>query len=120
VMGLEILSTYIIPILFGSEFHAAIGITRVMLLASFFMSIKRVLLDCTRGMGRPDWGLRAEILAWLPLAAGFSLLGDSGAGMAWTVVLSSASCTILLGAQIARASVSVSSAHRAMSIAHIP
>jgi O-antigen/teichoic acid export membrane protein len=99
VAGLEALSSFLIPFFFGAEFDAAIGIVRILLLAAFFMSVKRILNDCARGLGRPDLGLRAELISWIPLVPGF-VLAPSGDGVAWTLVASSALGAISLAVQI--------------------
>jgi O-antigen/teichoic acid export membrane protein len=101
-IALEALSSFVIPFFFGEEFHAAIGIARILLLASLLMSIKRVLNDCARGLGMPDLGLKAEAISWLPLAPGFLLFGNTAEGIAWTLVATSATCVIVLALQMAR------------------
>jgi O-antigen/teichoic acid export membrane protein len=93
---LEALSSFVIPFFFGEEFNAAVGIARILLLAAFLMSIKRVLNDCARGLGRPDLGLKAEAISWLPLAPGFLLFGNTGEGIAWCLVASSGTGVIAL------------------------
>jgi O-antigen/teichoic acid export membrane protein len=89
VASMEALCGFLIPNLFGAEFGGAVGITRILLLSALFMSLKRVLNDCARGLGRPDFGLQAECASWLPLLPGFFLIGDSAAGVAWILVASS-------------------------------
>jgi O-antigen/teichoic acid export membrane protein len=101
VVGLEALSTYLIPFFFGAQFEAAVGIARILLLAAFFMSMRRILNDCARGLGRPELGLRAEMVSWAPLIPGF-LMANNGEEVAWTLVASSALSVFALLAQLLR------------------
>jgi O-antigen/teichoic acid export membrane protein len=89
VLCLEALCGALVPVLFGAEFTEAVGITRILLLSALIMSLKRVLNDCARGLGHPDYGLQAELASWLPLVPGFLLIGDTAIGVAWILVASS-------------------------------
>jgi O-antigen/teichoic acid export membrane protein len=89
VLVMEAACGALIPVLFGAEFNDAVGITRILLLSALFMSLKRVLNDCARGLGHPEYGLQAELASWFPLLPGFLLLGDSATGVAWILVVSS-------------------------------
>ena len=62
--------------------------------------MKRILNDCTRGMGKPSMGLRAEVASWLFLIPGVWLLGDSGTGMAWALVISAATGFLVLSGSL--------------------
>jgi O-antigen/teichoic acid export membrane protein len=61
----------LIPLLFGDEFRGAVGISRILLLSSFFLGIRRVLTDAARGFGLPAIGSVAEVasLVWFIPAA---------------------------------------------------
>ena len=100
VVGLEALCSFLIPLFFGAEFEAAVGIARILLLAALFMGLKRILNDCARGMGRPDLGLKAELVSWLPLIPGFLLVGTSGTGVAWSLAISAATGAAALTAMV--------------------
>ena len=81
-----------VPFFFGVEFSGAIGMARILLLSAFLFSMRRVLNDCVRGMGRPEWGAIAEVTSWVALLPGLALLlPASGAeGAAWALVAASA------------------------------
>jgi O-antigen/teichoic acid export membrane protein len=96
---LEVLSSFLIPWFFGAQFGAAVNIARILLIAAFFMSVKRILNDCARGLGLPEMGLRGEVISWLPLLPGF-LLAGTAEGVAWTLVASSALGTGAVAAQL--------------------
>jgi O-antigen/teichoic acid export membrane protein len=93
-----------VPFFFGREFAGAVPFARVLLIGSFFLSLRRVLGDCARGLGQPSLGSKAEVLSWAALVPALPLLGSAwGAmGVAWAMVLSSgAGFAALLGLVLA-------------------
>jgi O-antigen/teichoic acid export membrane protein len=64
----------LIPALFGVEFSAAVPVTRILLLAAIPNTIRRVLGDGLRGLGRPGAAAIAETVAGLTLVASLALL----------------------------------------------
>jgi O-antigen/teichoic acid export membrane protein len=60
---------WLLPLFFGSEFEPARSAARILLIATFFAAIRRILVDGTRGAGWPMWGATAELLTLLALPA---------------------------------------------------
>jgi O-antigen/teichoic acid export membrane protein len=87
VVCLEAAAGRMVPFFFGAEFAGAVPITRVLLLAAAFSSLRRVLNDCARGLGRPDLGARAEVVSWFVLVPLVAALGPElgGLGIAWAL-----------------------------------
>jgi O-antigen/teichoic acid export membrane protein len=91
VVCLQIVVGPAVPFFFGSQFEGAIPFARVLLISSFFLSLRRVLSDCARGLGQPALGSKAEVLSWAVLVPALPGLGSAfGAmGVAWAMALSS-------------------------------
>jgi O-antigen/teichoic acid export membrane protein len=69
----------LLPFFFGSEFEPGVLPAQVLLAGAFFASVRRILVDATRGSGWPLWGAVAEAvtLAVVPGIVVVSLLTDS-------------------------------------------
>jgi O-antigen/teichoic acid export membrane protein len=70
---------------FGDEFGGAESITRILLLGTFFVGLRRVLADGARGAGYPGLGTIAEVASWvsfLPALALLLPLGGRGVALA--------------------------------------
>ena len=52
---------------FGEEFTPAVAATRVLLVAALFASLRRILIDGARGLGKPVWGTIAECVTLIAL-----------------------------------------------------
>lgn len=59
----------LLPFFFGSGFEPATTAARILLIATFLAALRRILIDGTRGSGRPIWGATAESLTLLALPA---------------------------------------------------
>jgi O-antigen/teichoic acid export membrane protein len=98
-MVLELSVGFLIPVLFGHDFSAAVPITRILLVSSFVVSVRRVLADGLRGAGYPTLGTIGEGVAMLVLLPALVLLiprfGLSGAAIA-VCVSSITGLTVLL------------------------
>jgi O-antigen/teichoic acid export membrane protein len=83
----------LIPFFFGIEFSDAASVTRILLLASFFVGIRRVLTDGLRGRGFPGAGTLAEAVSWATLIPCLIVLTARAGlqGVATALTLSSAS-----------------------------
>jgi O-antigen/teichoic acid export membrane protein len=66
-LALIVFVPWLLPLFFGSEFEPASTAAQILLVATFFAAIRRVLIDGTRGSGRPAWGATAELLTLLAL-----------------------------------------------------
>lgn len=83
-VGLPIL----VPFLFGTAFHAAIGVARILLISALLFALRRVLSECARGAGRPGLGSIAEALSLVTLFPAVAVLYHVGArGVAVALVL---------------------------------
>ena len=67
VLLLELSVSWLIPLMFGSAFAAAIPVARVLLIAGFLISVRRILSDGARGVGKPGVGTIAELTSWVVL-----------------------------------------------------
>lgn len=78
----------VVPIMFGSAFHAAIGVARILLISALLFALRRVLSECARGAGRPGLGSVAEVISLVTLFPAVALLYHSGArGVAIALVV---------------------------------
>jgi O-antigen/teichoic acid export membrane protein len=59
----------LLPFFFGSGFEPATTAAQILLVATFLSALRRILIDGTRGSGRPIWGAVAESLTLLSLPA---------------------------------------------------
>jgi O-antigen/teichoic acid export membrane protein len=99
VIPLELAAPRLVPTFFGDAFTPAVGIMQILLVASLFLSARRVLTDASRGFGLPTAGTTAEVASWLALVPCIALLaprfGASGVAMAFTIA-AALSLTVLL------------------------
>lgn len=95
-VGLILVVPRFLPFFFGSDFAPAVLTAQILLIATFFASVRRILVDGTRGFGRPVWGAGAEALTLLalPLVVVLSRYTDSLAAVA--VVLAASNLLSLL------------------------
>jgi len=88
VVVLELTAGWLVPLFFGDDFRAAVPITRILLVSSFFYGARRVLTDAVSGAGRPGLGSLAELSSWIvlvPLLIVFTpLWGLEGVAVALT------------------------------------
>ena len=63
-----------LPLLFGSEFAPAVGITQLLLAGALLTGVRRVLADGLRGLGRPGAGTVGEVTTWVALVASMAVL----------------------------------------------
>lgn len=91
VLVLEGAIGWAVPFFFGQEFVPSVLLARVLLLSALFLSLRRVLTECLRGMGNPELGTIAEVVSWFVLLPAMALLIPShGAlGMAWSLAAAS-------------------------------
>ena len=78
----------LIGIFFGSEFAAAVPVAQILLVGTFFSSVRRVLTDGMRGLGHPGIGTIAEVSSWIFLVPAFVVLiphGATGVALALTI-----------------------------------
>ncbi len=105
--GLWLLAPWLIPFFFGSGFHEAISITRILLINSLLVSVRRVLGDGARGVGHPGVSSVAEVVALVLLVPLLAILvpQDEAKGVALALTLSSAAGLAILvaGLRVLRA-----------------
>jgi O-antigen/teichoic acid export membrane protein len=98
---LEFVTPTLVPLLFGQEFSRAIGVTQILLLGSFIVSIRRVLSDGMRGAGYPALGTLAELTGLLLLLPSLAILipthGLTGAAAAVPIAAAGGLAILLLG-----------------------
>lgn len=70
-----LLAPTLIPLIYGEGFAAAIGLTRVLVVGGFSLSVARVLTASLRGMGRPGAVGLAEAVGAVVTGLGILLLG---------------------------------------------
>lgn len=85
-LALSILAPWLLPALFGSRFQGAIGMARILLLASVLQGANLLLSTALRGMNRPGAPAVAEgagaVLTIGLLVALLPVLGGTGAAIA--------------------------------------
>jgi O-antigen/teichoic acid export membrane protein len=99
VLILEPFVGTLIEFFFGSEFAGATPITRVMLVAALLTGLKRLLGDCARGLGQPEAGTLAEVVAWLVMLPLAVILTQKygGLGAAWSLLAAGAASVAVSG-----------------------
>lgn len=95
-VGLILAVPWLMPFFFGSEFAPARATAQILLIAAFFASIRRILIDGTRGAGRAMWGASAELLTLLALPAAVVVTGYTESLAAVALVLAGANLLGLL------------------------
>ena len=89
VVLLELTAGWLVPLFFGSDFEAAVPLTRILLIGAFFAGVRRVLTDSTSAKGRPGLGSMAELVSWIVLGAALLVLmpiwGVEGVAIAITI-----------------------------------
>jgi O-antigen/teichoic acid export membrane protein len=78
VIALEVVMGWVVPFFFGSAFIHSVETARILLVASFFVSVRRVLGDCVRGAGMPSLGSIAEASSWFVAGPAIVLLVPRG------------------------------------------
>jgi O-antigen/teichoic acid export membrane protein len=99
IVVLELTAGWLVPLFFGQDFEAAVPITRILLVSSFFYGARRVLADAVSGAGRPELGSIAELSSWivlLPLLLVLTPLWDVEGVAAALAISSAASLAVLL------------------------
>lgn len=83
-LSLIVVSPNLIELFFGPDFASAVPVAQILLLATFFAAVRRILIDGTRGSGRPIWGTAVEAITLLalPLAAIIGQRTDSVSAVA--------------------------------------
>ena len=85
---LVLMSDALIRLFFGSEFTSAVPVAQILLLGTFFSSVRRVLTDGLRGLGHPGLGTVAEVSCWIVLVPAVVVLlprGATGVALALTL-----------------------------------
>jgi O-antigen/teichoic acid export membrane protein len=87
--GLAAVAGWLLPTLVGRAFGEAVPVAQILLIAAFFLSLRRVLADGANGAGLPAAGTIAEIAAWVVLAPAVAvllpLLGAKGVAIAMAI-----------------------------------
>lgn len=104
VVTIEILAPWLIPFFYGSEFEPAVEITRILLIGALLLSVRRLVSDGLRGMGRPGVGTIGELVGWLFLLPCLLVLVPRFglAGVAWSVTASWAASLAAVGIPLLR------------------
>jgi O-antigen/teichoic acid export membrane protein len=76
-IGIVAVAGILVPAIYGKEFADAIPIVRVLVLGIVAASLRQVLADCLRGLGRPLTGTIAEVASWSVAVAGLIILVPS-------------------------------------------
>jgi O-antigen/teichoic acid export membrane protein len=98
--ALELVVGFTVPLFFGHAFVRAVEPCRILLIASFFFGMRRVLSDGARGIGRPGLGTVAELGTWIVLVPALLLLappfGLNGVAVALTLAAGAGAAFVLL------------------------
>jgi O-antigen/teichoic acid export membrane protein len=103
VGALEAAAGWLVPLFFGDEFAEAVDITRILLISTLLVGIRRVLADAVRGAGNPGLGALAEVAAWISLFPTLAILAPIAGveGVALSLVVSAALGIVVLLAALA-------------------
>ncbi len=107
LLMLMVLMPILVPFFFGKAFSGSIPIARLLLLGAFFESLRRILVEGLRGLGRPQVSTFAEITMypWL-LTGGVFLMWRYGImGVAIGVVVGyalSLVAAVIIGIDVTR------------------
>jgi O-antigen/teichoic acid export membrane protein/O-antigen ligase len=74
IAPLEMMAGVLVRFFFGDEFAGAESITRILLLGTLFVGVRRVLADGARGAGYPGLGTVAEVASWMSFLPALALL----------------------------------------------
>lgn len=104
VLALALTVHMLIPFFFGDQYRAAIPISRILLVAAFFLAMRRVVGDAMRGAGLPMPGTAAEAVSWVVFVAAAIPLAISydGEGVAAAMALSAAVSVLYLSGSATR------------------
>jgi O-antigen/teichoic acid export membrane protein len=99
ILAMLLMTPFVIPLLFGSDFNSAIKPGFILVLASAFLAINLVLANGFRGMGHPEIPLYAEFTGVVVTIIGLGLFLKSYGIMAaaWVSFTSYMCSTIVLG-----------------------
>jgi O-antigen/teichoic acid export membrane protein len=80
-----------VPFFFGGEFHGAVQLVRILLVAALLTALRRVLTEGARGLGKPGTGSVGELVAWIALLPALAVFGAAwgATGVALAMVASS-------------------------------
>jgi O-antigen/teichoic acid export membrane protein len=88
-VGLVSAAPVLVPLVFGTSFHRAVGVSQILVANGVIVGVRRVLTDAMRGLGRPAVGAVAEVVglvALVPLIIGLGRVwGLDGAAVAVTL-----------------------------------
>jgi O-antigen/teichoic acid export membrane protein len=89
VIALVILMPFLITFLFGQEFQASVTIAQILLVGALFASIRRILVEISRGLGRPEISTYASLslYPWLIIATPLMINNYAIEGLAISVML---------------------------------
>jgi O-antigen/teichoic acid export membrane protein len=103
-VGLELVAARLVPFFFGGDFRRSVGVAQILLIASFIVSIRRVLSDGMRGAGYPSLGTLAEVTGLLLLVPALAVLipvaGLTGAAIAMPLAAGGGLAALLVGVRL--------------------
>lgn len=98
-LGLIVVIPYVLPLLFGDAFSAAVPVGQILVVGGIFGGLRRIVVEGARGLGRPGVSTAAELVMypWLvvsmPIGAywrgveGIALAVSSAQFFAWVVAV---------------------------------
>lgn len=80
---------FLVRLFFGEEFMASVPLARILILGALMLSFRRIIVECARGMGRPEISTYAELsmYPWLLVSIPFLIIPFGITGMAFSVAL---------------------------------
>lgn len=100
----------LVPLLFGDSFRPAIPLAKVLLVAGFFLGVRRAVLPGLQGLGHPEIGSYSELVALLVFAIllpfGLSLASGMGVAIVFltSALVAMASIAILFQLRVSKSS----------------
>jgi O-antigen/teichoic acid export membrane protein len=67
-------SGFLVPLIYGSQFSGSVAIVQILVAGAAAASVRQVLNDCLRGVGKPLYGSIAEGSNWIAICIGLVIL----------------------------------------------
>jgi len=77
----------LVPLFFGNAFLASIPLARILIIGALMLSFRRVIVECARGLGRPEISTYAELAVypWLMLSIPITIIPFGITGLSISV-----------------------------------
>jgi O-antigen/teichoic acid export membrane protein len=120
VVVLELTVGWLVPFLFGTAFVGAIPVSRVLLIAGLFISLRRILSDVSRGINMPGASSIAELVSLVLLIPTLLLCVQFGLlAVSWGFTIGSAVSLVVILWLVVRETRRRTRAHHTIQVAQV-